>query len=208
VTSAGGQLAALLALRWQMVRSGGARLGLLLGVAVLVWLLQVALRSGGLLDSPSLATALEVAPSAYLGFGVLAVIAPLTAGGGNELVPPDQLVAYPVRTSTQFLGGLLLAPLNLVWLVQLLALAALTAFLTLDTSLPRGVVTTAAYVGCITVLGQALAWLVVGLRQTRAGRRTVASARSCWRWPPSAPCRPDAAGRCWRRARRTASCRP
>jgi len=173
VTPASTQLAALLALRWQMVRSGGVRLGLLLGVALLVWLLQVALRSGGLLDSPSLATALEVAPSAYLGFGVLAVIAPLSAGGGNELVPPDQLVAYPVRTSTQFLGGLLLAPLNLVWLVQLLALAALTAFLTLDTSLPRGVVTTVAYVACITVLGQALAWLVVGLRQTRAGRRTV-----------------------------------
>jgi hypothetical protein len=176
VTSAGGQLAALLALRWQMVRSGGARLGLLVGVAVLVWLLRVALRSGGLLDSPSLATALEVAPSAYLGFGVLAVIAPLTAGGGNELVPPDQLVAYPVRTSTQFLGGLLLAPVNLVWLVQLLALTALTAFLTLDTSLPRGVVTTAAYVACITVLGQALAWLVVGSRQTRAGRWTVGAA--------------------------------
>jgi hypothetical protein len=196
VTSAGGQLAALLALRWQMVRSGGVRLGLVLTAAVVVWLLRVALTSGGALDSPSLATALELAPSAYLGFGFLAVIAPLTAGGGNELVPQDQLAAFPVRTSTYFLGGLLLAPLNLVWLVQLLALAAFTAFLTLDTSLPRGLVTTAAYVACITVGGQALAWLVVGLRQTCSSRR-----------PRALPCRPAGAPPCWRPAPPTASCR-
>jgi hypothetical protein len=159
-----------------MVRSGGVRLGLVLTAVVVVWLLRVALDSGEVLDSPTLATALQVAPSAYLGFGFLAVIAPLTAGGGNELVPHDQLAAFPVRTSTWFLGGLLLAPLNLVWLVQLLALAAFTAFLTLDGSLLRGTVTTAAYVACITVLGQALAWTVVALRQTRTGRRSVVSA--------------------------------
>jgi hypothetical protein len=115
-------------------------LGLVLTAVVVVWLLRVALTSGEVLDSPTLATALQVAPSAYLGFGFLAVIAPLTAGGGNELVPHDQLAAFPVRTSTWFLGGLLLAPLNLVWLVQLLALAAFTAFLTLDSSLVRGTV--------------------------------------------------------------------
>ena len=167
------QLVALLRLRWRMVRSGGVRLGLVLTVVLLGWLLELALTSGHAVDSPTLATALELAPSAYLGFGFLAVVAPLASGGGNELVPPDQLVALPVRTSTHFLGSLLLAPLNLVWVVQLLALAAFTALLTLDTSLPRGVATTAAYVACITVLGQALAWLIVGLRQTRTGRRTV-----------------------------------
>jgi hypothetical protein len=182
-----------------MVRSGGVRLGLVLTAAFVAWLVQVALTSGGVLDAPSSPPPSSWRPSAYLGFGFLAFIAPLTSGGGNEVVPSDQLVAFPVRTSTQFLGGLLLAPLNLVWVVQLLALAAFTAFLTLDTSLWRGGMTTAAYVACITVLGQAAAWLVVGLgrpgqagarrrRPLAAGRAAVATVQTgqgarCWPQP-------------------------
>ncbi|MBW3639508.1 MAG: hypothetical protein KY451_06655 [Actinobacteria bacterium] len=175
-TSPARQLACLLGLRWRLLRGAGQRIGLLTTAAAVGWLVWLALTSGSALDPPTLATAIELAPAAYLGFGVLAVVAPLTSGGGSEIVPPDQLVAYPVRPTTHFLGGLLLAPLNLVWLVQLLALAAMTAYLTLDTSLPRGMLTTTLYVGCITVLGQALAWLVVGLRQTRRGRRLVFAA--------------------------------
>ncbi len=176
MTSAAAQLRALLGLRWQLVRGAAARIGLLATGLLVGWLVHLVVTSGGALDAPTLETAIELAPSAYLGFGVLAIVAPLTSGGGNEIVPPDQLVAYPVRPPTQFLGGLVLAPLNLVWVIQLLVLAALTAYLTLDTSLARGAATTAAYVACLTVLGQALSWLVVGLRQTRVGRRAVAAA--------------------------------
>ena len=167
------QLRALLALRWQMARAPGLRLGILFAALVLGWLLTLALGSADGLDAPTLATAIELAPGAFLGFGALAIIAPLTAGGGTEVVPPDQLVAYPVRPATQFFGGLALAPLNLVWVVQLLVLAALTAYLTLDGSLLRGGITAIAYIACLTVLGQALAWVVVGARQTQRGRRVV-----------------------------------
>ena len=176
MTGAVGQLRALLALRWQMARTPGLRMGLVLGAVGLGWLLTLVLGSGDGLDAPTLATALELAPTAYLGFGLLAVVAPLTAGGGNEVVPPDQLVAYPVRASTHFFGGLVLAPLNLVWVLQLLVLAAMTAYLTIGGSLVRGALTSLAYVLALTVLGQALAWLVVGLRQTRRGRRVVTGA--------------------------------
>ena len=169
------QVRALLALRWQMSREPGVRLGVVLAALVAGWLLQLVLRTGEALDPVTLATALELAPAAYLGFGALAVAAPLTAGGGNEVVPPDQLVAHPVRPATQFLGGLLLAPLNLVWVVQLLGLAAVTSCLTLDGSLLRGGLTTLAYVAAVTVLGQAAAWSVVGLVRTRAGRLGVAA---------------------------------
>ena len=168
------QLGALLSLRWQMARGPGVRFGIVLGGVAVLWLLTLVLDSGSSLDGPLLATAIELAPSALLGFGFLALIAPLTAGGGNEVVPPDQLAPYPVRSSTQFVGGLLLAPLNLVWAVQLLVLAAVTSYLTIGGSLLRGSITTVAYVASITVLGQAIAWLVVGLRQTRTGRRAVA----------------------------------
>jgi len=174
VTGPLAQLWALLLLRWHMARQPGLRLGMVLGAAFLAWVLVLAVGSASALDAPTLATAIELAPSAYLGFGLLAVIAPLTAGGGTDVVPPDQLVAYPVRPATHFFGGLLLAPANLVWVVQLVALSALTAYLTLGGSLALGALTSMAYVLAITAIGQALAWLVVGLRQTRRGRRGVA----------------------------------
>lgn len=173
MTGALAQLHALMALRWQMARTPGIRVAVLLGAATVGWLLHLVLGSGELLDAPTLATAVEIAPAAYLGFGALALIAPLTAGGGNEVVPPDQLAVHPVRPATQFFGGLLLAPLNLVWVVQLLSLAALTSYLTIDGSLLRGVATSLSYVLCLTITGQAVAWLVVGLRQTQRGRRSV-----------------------------------
>lgn len=176
MTSAIRQLAALLALRWLMLRHRGLQLGLLTTALFLGWLLHLVVTSGKALDAPMLATAVELAPSAYLGFGILALVAPLVAGGGNDVIPPDQLVSFPVHPSTQFLGGLALAPLNLVWALQLMGLAAMTAFLTVDTSLAGGALTTAAYVAALTVLGQAVAWLVAGLRQTRVGRVIVGAA--------------------------------
>ena len=176
MTSATAQLRALLVLRWQMARTPGLRFGIVLGAVAVCWLLTLVVGSAAGLDPVSLATAVELAPAAYLGFGLLAVVAPLTAGGGNEVVPPDQLVAFPMRPATQFFGGLLLAPANLVWVLQLLVLAAMTAYLTIGGSLLRGGLTSLAYVLGLTVLGQALAWLVVGLRQTRRGRRVVAVA--------------------------------
>jgi len=173
VTGAGAQLRALLALRWQMTRAPGVRLVLCLAGLAVLWLLALCLRSAGALEPAALETAAALAPEAFLGFGVLALVAPLTAGGGSEVVPAEQLAAFPVRPQAQFLGGLLLAPLNLVWVVQLLVLAVETSCLTLGGSLTAGVLTTAAYVAFATLLGQTVAWTVVGMRRTLAGRRAV-----------------------------------
>ncbi|MBC7678740.1 MAG: hypothetical protein H7233_07100, partial [Pseudorhodobacter sp.] len=156
-----------------LARAPGLRSAIVRGAVGLAYLLPLIIGSAATLDGPLLATALQVAPSAFLGFGFLALMAPLTAGGGNEVVPPDQLIAYPVRPATQFLGGLVLAPLNLVWVVQLLCLAAVTAYLTIGGSFLRGALATGSFVVAITVLGQAVAWTVVGLRQTSRGRRVV-----------------------------------
>ena len=174
MTGAGSQLRALLALRWQMARAPGVHLAVCLAGVVVLWLLSACLRAGGALEPAALETAASLAPEAFLGFGVLALVAPLTAGGGAEVVPAEQLVAFPVRPQAQFLGGLALAPLNLVWVVQLLVLALMTSCLTIGGSLLAGLVTSLAYVACATVLGQSLAWLVAALRQRRAGRRAVA----------------------------------
>lgn len=173
---AAGQVRALLGLRWQMVRTPGVRLAACVAVAAGVWLLALVVTGVAGVDPAALETAVELSPSVFLGFGVLAVVAPLAAGGGNEVVPPDQLVAFPLRPATHFLGGLVLAPANLVWVVQLVVVAVETAVLTLGGSLALGAVTAVAYVLCLTVSGQALAWTIGGLRATRRGRQAVTSA--------------------------------
>ncbi|MCW2543798.1 MAG: hypothetical protein JWM40_1350, partial [Frankiales bacterium] len=168
------QLRALLSLRWQMVRSPQVRLVMRLAALLLVYVLFLAARSAGYYEQAALETAIKLAPQAFLAFGVLAVVAPLTAGGGNELFPPDQLVAYPITARTHFLGGLVLAPVNLVWVLQIFALVAETAYLTAGGNALLGAMTSLSFVLALTASGQALAWSVAGLRRTQGGRRVVA----------------------------------
>jgi hypothetical protein len=165
------QLRALVALRWRMVRSPGARAGLLALASVVP--LAVLLGVAGALLAPESARleAAVAAPTVYLGFFVLSIVSPLTAGGGNELYPQEQLVAFPVRPETHFLTGLAVLPINLAWVSQLVVLTAATAFY-----LPRtwgsllAVPTVLAYVVAAAAIGQALSWTVAGLRATRRGR--------------------------------------
>ena len=116
-----------------------------------------------------------VTPTLFLAFAVLAVIAPLAAGGGNELFPPEQLAAYPVRPSTVFAGSLLLAPLNLAWIVQVIILLASSSLLIRNNvvGMMAALFTSLAYIALITTLGQALGWAVMGVRQSRRGRVLV-----------------------------------
>lgn len=171
------QVAALVRLRWTMVRGARARVGLSVLLATAVALVFGALAAGLLveLDAESHDKVVLLTPTLLAAFAVLAFSAPLAAGGGNELYPPDQLVAYPVSARTQYLASLLLAPLNLAWFSQVALIVGVAAFLVGDLTpmLPLGLITVLLYVGWLTLLGQALAWLVVGVRVTRAGRRAV-----------------------------------
>jgi hypothetical protein len=165
------QVRHLLSLRWRMVRSTRARQGFV-ALALLIPVLCVAAVTVGLLAPQDREfDLLLVAPSAYLTVAILAVVAPLVIGGGNELFPPAQLVAYPVSTRTQFTASVILTPLNLAWTAQLVGLLGLTSFVT--DSGPRvafALATCLAFVFMVTVTGQALAWFVVGVRQRRGGR--------------------------------------
>jgi hypothetical protein len=157
-----------------MVRSRRARLGFVL-LASVGALLLVAAVIGARQAPRDLAfnTALLL-PSALLGFAVLAVVAPLVAGGGYELYPDDQLMPHPVRPSTTFIASVIQTPLNLAWITQVLVLTAATSFAIVNVAaLPGALVLLAVYVAAVTVLGQAVAWLVVGARHTRPGRFAV-----------------------------------
>jgi len=71
------QLRGLLALRWQLVRTPGVKLASCFGALALLELLVLSGGSTADLPAAALATVRELAPQAFLGFGVLAVIAPL-----------------------------------------------------------------------------------------------------------------------------------
>lgn len=171
-TTGRGQLRHLVALRIRMVRSPASRLGFgLLAVLPLV-LTVLAVYVGQHAPQTKLINIALITPTLYLAFAVLTVLAPLAAGGGNELYPPDQLVAYPVRPATTFLASLLLAPLNLAWTTQVITLMGATSFLLGPglVGLVCALLTCATFVVATTITGQMLAWGVVGVRAQRRGR--------------------------------------
>ena len=167
------QLMALLQLRWRMIRSTPIRWAI-----ALLTILPVGLVIAGLLSMQTLpddeTLSLAVAtPTFYVGFIVLAILAPLVSGGGYELYPPDQLVAYPIRPATAYRGTLVLAPVNLAWLINVIALFVVTGFATGDLAwvpTSRSLVTVALFILAATVVGHTIGWLVMGFRQSRRGR--------------------------------------
>lgn len=167
------QLTALVRLRWAMIRSRSLRISL-----ATVGLLPSALVIVGMLgldaapDEQTVSVALAT-PTLYLGFVILAVLTPLMSGGGYELYPPDQLVAYPVTPATVFRGTLLLAPVNLAWILNVIALFVVTGFAAGPIQwapTARSLATVAAFIIMATIAGHALGWFVMGLRQSRGGR--------------------------------------
>lgn len=156
-----------------MVRAHRQRFGLALFGLAGVALLAAAVAAGLLVEGSDRTGIILITPTVLAAFAAMSVAAPIAAGGGNELYPPDQLVAFPVRARTQYLASLVLAPTNLAWFTQLGLILGLIAY-ALDDFTPGlvpALVTVTAYVAMVTLGGQAVAWLVVGARQTRAGRR-------------------------------------
>jgi hypothetical protein len=82
---------------------------------------------GTLLPAAGASNALLLMPTALLAFAIAATAATV-GGGGRALLSPDEAGAFPVTAGADFLGSLLLAPLNVAWLVQALGLVALTGW--------------------------------------------------------------------------------
>ena len=108
-------------------------------------------------------------PSGWVAFLVLALVSAVASGGGRELVPRDQLVAYPVSPTTDHLGALLLAPLNIGWLLQSWLLLGSTAFALGPAALPVAQPGTLLWIAAATAAGQAVAWALEGVRRLPRG---------------------------------------
>ena len=185
-----GQAGALLSLRWHMIRSRRTRIGLaVVGVFFLVLIALVVLAAagvplgavamsdgstplgGGELPTDRTGEVATLLPSAMLAFALLCVLAPVAAGGGYELIPEAELVAYPVKVSTLVRVALALTPLNIAWYLQVLLLSGATAYSLRGPGGPGlPLVVVLSYVLACTTVGQAIGWAIVGVRRTRTGR--------------------------------------
>jgi hypothetical protein len=150
------QVAALVRLTW--ARGRGRQIALGVGV---VGVVSVGVLVGAVLAPREAGRQLFVLlPTAWLAF-VVSISLTAATGGGRGLAPREQLVTFPVRPAAEYLGSLLLAPVNLSWLVQALTLLAATAWILGPTpKLAPALVLTTGWLVAATVSAQAVGWLV------------------------------------------------
>lgn len=120
--------------------------------------------------------ALVLMPTAFAAFQLLQLVSGVASGGGRELAPRDQLVAYPVSPTTDHLGALLLAPLNISWMIQTWVLLGAAAYgVGLTGRLLPLVIGVLLWVAGATAVGQVIAWGAEGLRRLPYGVALVRS---------------------------------
>ncbi|MGH3333653.1 MAG: hypothetical protein ACRDPJ_20330 [Nocardioidaceae bacterium] len=107
-------------------------------------------------------------PSAYLGVLGIAIVSAAASGGGRELLPREQAVAFPVSPATDHLGALLMAPLNIAWLMQSWAVLGATAFAVGTKGLPAAQLPVLIWLATATAIAQVVAW---GAEWVRRGPR-------------------------------------
>ena len=112
-------------------------------------------------------------PTALAGFLALSIVSSIASGGGRELLNRDHGVAFPVSPTTDHLGALLMAPLNIAWLLQGWALLGSAAYaLTPSRALPAQVIVLLWLVAA-TAVAQIVAWTMEAVRRRRHGRWVV-----------------------------------
>ena len=126
--------------------------------------------------SPHAEDTLLVLPTLFLAFLVATTFALIAAGGGRELLPRDEGVAFPVGATADHLGALLLAPLNIAWLLQAWLLLGSTAFALGPRQLAAVQAAVLLWLVCGTAFAQAVAWAVEWVRRARAGVAIVRAA--------------------------------
>jgi hypothetical protein len=169
-------LRALLRFRASGLDPRGRRRLRIAGAVVLLLTLASAVvpaYSVGSMHGPHVGQLVAVMPSIYAGFLVLAVISAAASGGGREIVPRDQAVAWPVSPTTDHLGALLLAPLNIAWLIQAWTLLGLTSYVAGPRQLWATELPVLLWLVVATALGQIVAWLLEGVRRGEHGQLVI-----------------------------------
>jgi hypothetical protein len=151
--------------------------GVVLGLTVSAIVVPAYLRDP--LGAPHARQLVAVLPTLYLGFLGLAVLAAIASGGGREVVPREQAVAFPISSATEHFGALLLAPLNIAWLLQAWTVLGATSYVLGPTGLGASAVPVLLWIGVATAVGQAIGWVFEGIRRGHHGilvARVIAAA--------------------------------
>lgn len=113
-------------------------------------------------------------PSGYVSVLVVAIVSAAASGGGRELLPREQAVAFPVSPTTDHLGALLMAPLNIAWLLQAWVILGATSYgVGARPSLVPALLPVFLWLVAATALAQAMAWTVEWVRRGRRGALLV-----------------------------------
>jgi hypothetical protein len=176
-------LAALLAFRASTLR-GRQRLGATVGAGVVLGLtiaagwLAAYLPEGGGPHGVDRTDVLVLVPSLMTALLLTSVLAASSAGGGRELLPRQQAAAFPVGATTDHLGALLLAPLNITWLLQCWLLLSSVAYVVrAGPGLLLAQLVVLVWVAAATAIGQVVGWWLEWLRRGAHGEWAV---RALW----------------------------
>ncbi len=112
---------------------------------------------------------LIILPTALAAFVLLAVVSAAASGGGRELIPRDPASIHPISPTTDHLGALLLAPLNIAWLIQAWGLLGITAFAVGSEQVVKAQLIVVLWLAAGTAFAQVLAWTLEGVRRVPHG---------------------------------------
>lgn len=115
---------------------------------------------------------LEIAvllPTAMAGILAIAAVSAVASGGGRELVSRPHAVAFPISPTTDHLGALLLAPLNISWLIQAWVLLGATSYAVGGEQLVAAQVVMVLWLLVATAVAQLIAWTVEAVRRLPRG---------------------------------------
>ena len=161
-------LASLLKFRRSALTTG-ARRRLRVSGAALLLLTVVAIVGpaylGGEFPRERAGSMLALLPSMCLGFLVLATFTAVASAGGREVVPRDQAVVFPISTTTDHLGALLLAPLNIAWIAQSWALLGTVSYALGPRRMWAYELPILLWLVAATALAQVVGWLAEGVRR-------------------------------------------
>jgi len=164
-----GQVRAVLQLRLSAIR-GRDRWRAAVGLGTLLGVVASAPTIATMLPRDQVRTYGALAPTAWLLFAVAATIATATGTGGRQLLTRAQAAAFPMSPAADHLGAVLMAPLNLSWLLQAVGLLTLTAWQVGPApALPSALLLTVLWIVAVTCAAQAVGWLVELLRTSQTG---------------------------------------
>ncbi|HEY2878613.1 hypothetical protein [Nocardioides sp.] len=112
---------------------------------------------------------LLLTPTLMAGILILNMGSAIGSGGGRELISRDQAGPHPISPTTDHLGALLLAPLNIAWMIQAWVLLGAVSYSVIPGRLVQAEVTMVLWIVMGTALGQVIAWTVEAVRRGPGG---------------------------------------